>query len=471
MADQPSAAPEPMDVHFGGVELLEDRTSRIAGGRAGRRLGASLPGALAGAFLVTAIAFGAGFRPSLAPFGAGHAGGDAAADGLAGGDPDEGGVLLGHTGDGDAWAPDREKDVESVPGSETVKPDGEGEVDEPKPVIEPVSEPEAMDIALALDGGKVVVKWSICDPDGFRYYKVIRSTDESVSWPLGTGDTLVAAFESPARTSMVDGTVAAGTTYFYRVFAVLSFDGELVTVCKSDVASIATPAPEPTPKPEPKPEPKPTAGGFDLSVWIGEAGHPVMEWGSCGDVSFTKFKVVRSLDGTVSWPTGANDTLFTATGPDGHKAWDNDSPTGVKLFYRVFCVRSTESGYVSVAASEVVGIFVPALEPVPVPDPVVLGFEIEVTGEGAVLHWEACGSDGFAYYKVVRSMTTEDPSYFPWTNGTELIAVIENSGVISFGDANVASGQTWYYRVQSIGYLNGQKVLLGQTPAIAVTIP
>ena len=79
--------------------------------------------------------------------------------------------------------------------------------------------------------------------------------------------------------------------------------------------------------------------------------------------------------------------------------------------------------------------------------------------------------DGFTYYKVVRSMTTDNPSYYPGTDGTELIGVIENAGVTSFGDTNVASGQTWYYRVQSIGYLGGQKVLLGETLAIAVTIP
>ena len=51
----------------------------------------------------------------------------------------------------------------------------------------------------------------------------------------------------------------------------------------------------------------------------------------------------------------------------------------------------------------------------------------------------------------------------------EVIAVIENSGVTSFVDHPPAPG-TWYYRVQAIGKWDGQKVLLGQTPALSVAL-
>jgi hypothetical protein len=135
----------------------------------------------------------------------------------------------------------------------------------------------------------------------------------------------------------------------------------------------------------------------------------------------------------------------------------------------VFCIRETESGSVAVAATAVKGIQTPAGEPAP--DPKALGFEVDVTGEGVVLHWQACGVDNFTYYKVVRSTTTENPSYFPWTDGTELIGVIENQDVTQFVDSSVESGQTIYYRVQCLGIWNGEKVLRGQTAVIAVTIP
>jgi hypothetical protein len=72
---------------------------------------------------------------------------------------------------------------------------------------------------------------------------------------------------------------------------------------------------------------------------------------------------------------------------------------------------------------------------------------------------------------VVRSFTNENPSYLPGTEGTEVIGVIESQGTTQLTDGAVESGDTIYYRVQAIGYWYGQKILLGQTAVIAVTIP
>ena len=480
-ADAPEAAPAAVTDQLGGVELLEDRTLHIAGGPTGRRFGMSASGAIAGVFLIVALAFGAGLQPTLDPSDAGHDGGDAAGDLVADKGDGEGGGVFGHDGEGDYTAPDIDKPGDEMLGEDTA-PDGdkpdEGTGDKPKPdepladpkPDEPSDDPTTMELGLALDGFAVVVEWSVCDFDGFRYYKVVRSTDESVTWPLGAGDALVGVLDGVAETRMVDSNAAHGKTYFYRVFAVRSVDGggDYVVACKSDVKSITTTSdPAPEPKPDPKPDPMPNPEGFALEVWIAE-GHPVMQWGSCGDVQFSKFKIVRSLDSTVAWPTGDNDTLFAAAGPDDHKAWDKDAPGGTTLFYRVFCVRSTESGYVVVRASVVDSVTTPVLEPAP--DPVTLGFEAGLTAEGVALHWEDCTSEAFSFYKVVRSMNP-NPSYLPYTDGSQVIGVIENHSVTGLTDSDVASGQTWYYRVQSIGYWNGQKIVLGQTAAIAVTIP
>jgi len=199
-------------------------------------------------------------------------------------------------------------------------------------------------------------------------------------------------------------------------------------------------------------------------------GHPFIDWTECTGLDFDYYKVVRSADSMVTWPKGENDSLVAAVGVDGAtKAWDASAPGGTTVYYAVFCVRSTEAGYTVVAASAVKGIETPVVQPAP--EPVALGFEAGVTGEGVVLSWQACAVDGFIYYKVVRSMTTDNPSYFPWTDGTELIGVIENSVSTQFVDTNIASGQTIYYRVQCLGHWNGTKVLLGQTAVVAVTIP
>jgi hypothetical protein len=285
-----------------------------------------------------------------------------------------------------------------------------------------------------------------------------------VKWPLGSGDSLAGVIEAQGTTRFVDKAVDGGRTYHYRVFGLRSWNGETIIACRSDAASIATPAP--TPKPEPT-----DGDGAVMSITVViKEGHPFIDWSACTGTDFDYYKVVRSMDSTVTWPIGDNDTKVAAVGKDGEtKAWDANAPGGKKVFYRVFCIRETESDSVAVAATAVKGIQTPAGEPAP--DPKALGFEVDVTGEGVVLHWQACGVDNFSYYKVVRSTTTENPSYFPWTDGTELIGVIENQDVTQFVDSSVESGQTIYYRVQCLGIWNGEKVLRGQTAVIAVTIP
>lgn len=371
---------EPAADQVGDVELLEDRTLRITGGRAGRRLGLSLPGAIAGSFLVTALAFGAALGPMNLFGGAGHDGRDDTAqadDPKPSDDADELNELnesakpVDEDGKDDETANEPPKSAEPEPS------------EKPEPVVEPSKEPEP----------------------------------------------------EPTKATEPEPTV------------------------------------KPTPKPTPKPTEKPDGAKVALEVVIKE-GHPVGGWSSCDGLDFAYYKVIRSTDETVTWPMGDDDTMVTAVGPDGErKFWDGEAPHGAKAFYRVFCVRSTEQGYVVVVSSAVVAIGVPAEEIVPTPEPTAMGFDVELTEAGVVLHWEACGAENFTYYKVVRSTTTENPSYFPWTDGTELIGVIENSSVTGYTDASIESGMTISYRVQSIGYWNGGKVLLGETAVITVTIP
>lgn len=432
---------------FGGAELLEDRSVRIAGGRHGRRFGISLPGALVGTFLISALALGAALGP-LAPS-------DPASD------------STGHGGDSAVSEPTDKVDGDHPDGGyepdKTYQPDP---TEKPQPADLPAPDASEMDIALTLDGTSVVVEWSACETDVFVAYKIIRSKDEAATWPLGTGDALIGVIENQATTRFVDKNVDGGRLYHYRVVALGSWDGEKAIACRSDVAAIETPAP--TPKPTLKPEPT-DGGDVGLSVVIKE-GHPILDWTACTGVDFGKYKVVRSTDSTVTWPNGENDAVIAVVGMDGDTmAWDKDAPGGKTLFYRVFCVRSTEAGYVVVAASAVKSVTTPVVEPAP--DPVALGFEVDLVGEGAQLSWEPCTSDLFVYYKVVRSTSTDNPSYLPWAEGTELIGVIENSGTNQLLDSSVASGQTIFYRVQAIGYWNGAKFLLGQTAVIAVTIP
>ncbi len=450
------------------VELLEDRTQHIHGRRAARRLSASIPAALAGAFLITTLALGASFRGDQIP-GAGSGDGTTAGETTAdapdattpGVDATDGAGEPDGPPDGNPDAdgtPDTNPKPDATPEANPEPdgtPDGNGG---PDTTPQPRPDAESISLVLRLDGGKVVVDWGRCEPDGFLAWKVVRSTDASVDYPKGANDTLVAVVEANATTSFVDGGAIAGRTVWYRVFGIAQGDGEAWVACRSAAREIHTPAPTPATE---------TLG---LTVSLRD-GAPFVDWTACHAAGFDAYKVVRSTDSTVRWPLGDNDRLVAVVGPDGSTAIrDGDAPSGRKLWYRVFCVDSIGDGYVVRGSSAAKAIVTPTDKPVPtpVPEPAVLGFEAGQVADGIALDWQACNANGFAYYKVVRSQTNPYPTY-PLNDGAQLVAVIENAGVSNLVDHDVAAGQTWHYRVLCFGYSGDTKVLRGITPVRTVT--
>jgi hypothetical protein len=454
--------------------------------RIGTRMAVSVPGAMAGAFLITALAFGAATRLTASSTGSGSDG-SAAANGreTTPGTSDGADAALGQLGDGAGGAVDGDHvgDVTTEPASEPGTTDADrgdsgdavDPADEPtteptdkpteQPAAEPPVDPASVAIAIRLGDGRVTISWGSCERDGFVVWKIVRSLDGKPTWPLGTGDRLVAASENEGLRSVQNGDLPAGKTVWYRVYALVERNGERVVGCVSRIADIRIPAADPEPTPTPV-----EIGSLALTVALGE-GKPVVDWSACsGD--WDLYKVVRSTDSTARWPLGDGDSLAAVVGKDGAtKVRDGDAPAGKTAWYRVFCVRAVDGGYKVVAASSARAIEVPAEEPQPEPDAVSLDFQVEVTDGGAVaLHWGACSNDSFVAYKVLRSAGS-DPSYLPLTDGTQVRSVIENAAVTSYTDGDVASGQTWTYRVQCIGYVNGHKILLGETAATSVTLP
>jgi hypothetical protein len=365
------------------VELLDDHSMSIAGGHRGRGLARSMPGAVLGSLLVVGLAFGAALGPggALGPASdRNDTQGDTAAAAANGGGSGAGSYGGAYKGDGDstkddsAWAWHGEPDA-------TTKPD----VDEPDATKNPEAEP----------------------------------TKKPATEPKPT--------EKPRS--------------------------------------------EATPKPTEKPDPtKDPSDPIALTLAIKEY-HPVLQWGSCDGLDFDYYKVVRSSDSTVTWPAGDGDEVFAVVERGGtRKAYDKHVSHGGKAWYRVFCVRKGEDGYKVVNASATKGIEVPE-EPTP-PDPVSLALDAWLTEGGKVaLDWSACNVDGFAFYKVVRSDWNEDPSYLPWTDGSEVIAAISEMDATQLETSAPESGHTAWYRVQCLGYMGDQKVLLGESAAVAVTVP
>jgi hypothetical protein len=225
--------------------------------------------------------------------------------------------------------------------------------------------------------------------------------------------------------------------------------------------------PKEEPKDEPKSEPAPSTTMKLEAVFNADKGKLVVEW-SAYTGNFEKYKLVRSTDGSVSWPEGEGDTLVGVIGPDDARRFvDYDAPCNTELHYRVFAVRHGEEGYVVLAASNVDGASRPCAEPPA--DPVALAFEVGQGAEGVQLSWQQCSDEHFVVYKVVRSATNENPVY-PLNDGTELIGVFENAEVTGFTDSNVEAGQTWTYRVLCMGQNGDGWYVIGQTAAMSVTV-
>lgn len=236
---------------------------------------------------------------------------------------------------------------------------------------------------------------------------------------------------------------------------------------KEDTA--AKPKPADLPKATAKPKPAPTTPSIlALEAWTKET-KVKLAWKAYGGDGFEYYKIVRSSDGSATWPAGGDDTVVGVIGDKSGTWWADVPPCGKPWTYRVFAVRNGDAGYLTLAASNAVSMSV-ACAPAPTPVVVVpLAFEVQVVpGEGIALSWEKCTSEHFAAYKVVRSKTNPDPRY-PLNDGVELIAAIGDPAQTAFVDTAVAAGETWTYRVVAVTSGPEGLVAIGQTAAISAT--
>ena len=178
-----------------------------------RRLPAALPFAIAGILVVSSIAFGATvIRNSVTP------------------PPDASGVVVG------------DDPTDTPTATVTITPTA---TPSPTDTLAPTPVTPLV-LTGALSGTKVSLQWTQYTGDDFAYYKVVRSTNASVSWPLGDGDTLVAAISDIATLSFLDS-APLGQTFTYEVFAVKSSDDAYAVLVGSNTQAVTTPEPTPAP--------------------------------------------------------------------------------------------------------------------------------------------------------------------------------------------------------------------------------
>jgi hypothetical protein len=123
----------------------------------------------------------------------------------------------------------------------------------PTPTLEITEAPSVgpVEMTITVDAleGKAKIGWSAYAGENFAYYKVVRSTDETATWPLGTGDSLVAAISEKATLTYTDSCGAG--TFTYRVFAVESTGTDYVVLGQTPGKTVTIAAPAKTEPPAP----------------------------------------------------------------------------------------------------------------------------------------------------------------------------------------------------------------------------
>jgi hypothetical protein len=393
--DQPSATP-PAEAEAEIAEIEDDdppQPVRAHGFRT--RLTASVPGAVAGVFLVCALAFGATLQshvPPVAPAEGSGAGatvrGPVGASALADHESfdrdepatgDHGAVDVGPGTDqtADAATPD-ETNAEPTPRVEptptpthetepTARPTGTEptarptEKPEPKPTARPTERPEptptprpeptptdkpapteppALGLTVTVGDGAIVVDWSACTIDGANSYKIVRSTDERVTWPVGDGDTLVAAIELGDPTVIRDEHAPAGAKVWYRVFCVHATADGYRVLTASPVRGVTTPGEAPAPTPD--------TCAISLEVGV-DGGHAVLHWTACTSDQFSHYRILRT----------SGDVTTVVAEPDGPATttWTDESvELGGTYHYQVQAKGLINGSYVLLGVTDVVAV-------------------------------------------------------------------------------------------------------------------
>ena len=310
-----------------------------------------------------------------------------------------------------------------------------------------------MTLTAKLSGRKVVLTWTAYDGADFAYYKVVRSSDKEASWPLGDGDSLVAAISDQSTLTYTD-CPPAGKTWSYEVFAVKSTDDGYVVLDSTNLVTIAVPA-----------VPKPTATDNPADLGTLHAvknsdGTYTFSWAAyTGDTDFTYYK----LDGQ---PYPATPGYVENNG--NYWACLDNSTTSVTIKVdpgtwnvNVEAVYFPDSGAAAAAKTDTLKLVVAAA---PIPS---IGLTVTVGKDGfAHLSWDQYKGDHFQDYLIAR---TEHGT----PTQANVIQEISDVTATSWVDKTVEPGHTYYYRVfawTSETFCDGGTIL-AQSPVKKVTVP
>jgi hypothetical protein len=307
-----------------------------------RRLSAALPMAVVAVLVVATVAFGATVVRPL----------------VVGPNPSATPVNVG----------DEQPDPEDSPSISDKQPDptASESIPDPEPTKPATPVPDDLKLTAKLSGTKVVLTWTAYAGADFAYYKVVRSSDKTASWPLGEGDALAAAISDRGTLTFTD-CPPTGKTWSYQVFAVKSTDGGFVVLQATNLVTIAVPAPTP------KPTSKPTANcGIKLSASY-KSGHVHLSWTKYPCSNFQYYVVGRSETNPKPDFPLPHEGVSPMVEIDsvGTLSWnDYDVKPGHTYYYRLMAWNSSSycEGGTVLAKSNIVAVTIPvASTPTPAP--------------------------------------------------------------------------------------------------------
>jgi hypothetical protein len=429
-APDPARGPSPSQ----GARVEDDIVRRLTPTKnaSRRRLAAALPTAIVTILVVATIAFGATVvRPM---------------------------VLKAQSSATPVVVGDDGPDDTPTPGAPTTAPTA-SPTDEPTagPTTAPTAAPTStatsgrMKLTDKLDGRKVVLAWTAYQGADFAYYKVVRSSDKAATWPLGAGDSLVAAFGDQSKLTCTDSPTA-GKTWSYEVFAVKSTAGGYVVLESTNLVTVAVPA-----------VPKPTADNpadlGALHVVKNSDGTYTFSWAAYdGTVDFSYYK----LDGE---PFPAAPGYVENAGHYWACLGTTETSATVKVEAGTWNVNVEAVYYPNGAA---VAARTDTLKLVVAPAPIpTIGLDVTVGDDGfAHLDWDKYTGDHFQEYLIVRTESGTPTQ-------ANVVKEISDVGVTTWVDKTVNRGHTYNYRVlawTSETFCTGGTIL-AQSPVKTITIP
>jgi hypothetical protein len=123
------------------------------------------------------------------------------------------------------------------------------------------------------------LNWAPFDDPNRAYYRIVRSTDAGVEWPLGAGDTLIASIRDASQLTFRDCPTAG--TYTYRVFVDKATTAGYVVLVSSHSLTITLSGSVSAPTLPPTPTPTATPATLDmgpLSVTANADGTYTISW-------------------------------------------------------------------------------------------------------------------------------------------------------------------------------------------------